>query len=81
MRSLDAVTGRQESMSRLAGAPYPLSVTVAGGAAWVASVEIGYVWGMLSRVDEHTGRARVVWRRQETARCSSWRRAPAACGR
>ena len=33
-------------------------------AAWVASVENGFVWGTLSRVDERTGKVRVVWRRQ-----------------
>ncbi len=64
VRSLDAGTGRIRSMPRLAGAPYPLSVTVAGGAAWVASVENGYVWGTLSRIDERTGEVRVVWRRR-----------------
>jgi hypothetical protein len=64
VRSLDAVTGRRLSMPRLVGAAYPLSVAVAGGAAWIASVENGYVWGTLSRIDERTGRVRVVWRRQ-----------------
>ena len=64
VRSLDPATGREASMSQLVGAAYPLSVTVAGGAAWVASVENGFVWGMLSRVDERTGRVQVVWRRQ-----------------
>jgi hypothetical protein len=67
VRSLDARTGRSLSMPRLVGAPYPLSVTVAGGAAWIASVENGYVWGTLSRIDVRTGRARVVWRRQGSA--------------
>jgi hypothetical protein len=67
VRSLDAHTGRTLSMPRLVGAPYPLSVTVAGGAAWVASVENGYVWGTLSRIDERTGRTRVVWRRERSS--------------
>jgi hypothetical protein len=62
VRSLDARTGRTLSMPRLVGSPYPLSVTFAGGAAWVASVENGYVWGTLSRIDERTGKVRVVWR-------------------
>jgi len=45
------------------GAAFPTSVAVAGGAAWVASVENGYVWGTLSRIDERTGAVRVVWRK------------------
>jgi hypothetical protein len=40
---------------------------VAGGAAWVASVENGYVWGTLTRIDRRTGRRRVVWRRQASS--------------
>jgi hypothetical protein len=67
VRSLDARTGRTLAMPRLVGAAYPLSVTVAGGAAWVASVENGYVWGTLSRIDERTGRTRVVWRRERSS--------------
>src|SRR6266536_4722173 len=63
VRSLDVRSGRTRSMPRLVGAPYPLSVTVAGGAAWVASVENGYVWGTLSRIDERTGAVRIVWRK------------------
>jgi hypothetical protein len=64
VRSLDMRTGRTRSMPELVGAAYPLSVALAGGAAWVASVENGYVWGTLSRIDEQTGRVRVVWRRR-----------------
>src|SRR5919197_2561099 len=64
VRSLDARTGRTLSTPQLVGAAYPLSVALAGGAAWVASVENGYVWGTLSRIDEQTGRVSVVWRRQ-----------------
>jgi hypothetical protein len=60
---LDARTGRTVATPQLVGTPYPLSVTVAGGAAWVASVENGYVFGTLTRVDARTGEARVVWRR------------------
>ena len=63
VRVLDARTGRERSAPRLVGAAYPLSVTLAGGAAWIASVEGGYVWGTLSRIDRRTGRVRVVWRR------------------
>jgi len=64
VRSLDTRTGRTRSTPRLVGTAYPLSVAVAGGAAWVASVENGYVWGTLSRIVERTGRVRVVWRRR-----------------
>lgn len=67
VRSLDARTGRTVSAPRLVGAAYPLSVAVAGGAAWVASVENGYVRGTLSRIDERTGRVQVVWRRQRSS--------------
>ena len=63
MRSLDAGSGRVRSSPRLVGAAFPTSVAVAGGAAWVASVENGYVWGTLSRIDERTGAVRVVWRK------------------
>jgi hypothetical protein len=49
VRSLDARTGRTVSTRQLVGAAYPLSVALAGGAAWVGSVENGYVWGTLSR--------------------------------
>src|SRR6266571_9244353 len=62
VHELDARSGRTLAMPRLVGAPYPLSVTLAGGAAWVASVENGYVWGTLSRIDTRTGKVRVVWR-------------------
>jgi hypothetical protein len=67
VRSLDARSGRTRSTPRLAGAAYPLSVTLAGGAAWVASVENGYVWGTLSRIDERTGSVRVVWRKPKSS--------------
>jgi hypothetical protein len=65
VRSYDATRGRQLSMPRLVGTAYPLSVVLAPGATWVASVENGYVRGTLSRIDQRTGRARVVWRRQD----------------
>jgi hypothetical protein len=67
VRSLDARTGRTLSRPRLVGPAYPLSVTLAGGAAWVASVENGYVWGTLSRIDVRTGKVRVVWRRRDSS--------------
>jgi|SRR5919108_196173 hypothetical protein len=64
VRSLDTRTGRTLSTPQLVGAAYPLSVALAGRAAWVASVENGYVWGTLSRIDLRTGKVRVVWRRR-----------------
>jgi hypothetical protein len=67
VHELDARTGRSLATPRLVGAPYPLSVTLAGGAAWVASVENGYVWGTLSRVDTRTGKVRVVWRKRDSS--------------
>jgi hypothetical protein len=63
VRKLDARTGRTLAMPPPTSAAYPISVTLAGGAAWVASVDNGYVDGTLSRIDERTGRAHVVWRR------------------
>jgi hypothetical protein len=67
VRKLDARTGRTVSAPRLVGAAYPLSVTLAGGAAWVASVEGGYVWGTLSRIDVRTGKVRVIWRKPHSS--------------
>jgi hypothetical protein len=67
IRSLDAGTGRTLSRPQLVGPAYPLSVTLAGGAAWIASVENGYVWGTLSRIDTRTGKVRVVWRRRDSS--------------
>lgn len=63
VRVLDARTGRVLAGPRLVGAAYPLSVTLAGGAAWVAGVENGYVWGTLTRIDERTGKTRMLWRK------------------
>jgi hypothetical protein len=67
VRSLDARTGRTLSRPTLVGLAYPLSVALAGGAAWVASVENDYIWGTLSHIDMRTGRVRVVWRRRESS--------------
>jgi hypothetical protein len=64
--ALDALDGHTVATPQVRGA-YPLSVTVAGGAAWVASVENGYVWGTLSRIDVHTRQVRVVWRKPESS--------------
>jgi hypothetical protein len=49
VRKLDARTGRLLASPHLVGAAYPLSVAMAGGAVWVASVENGYVEGTRSR--------------------------------
>jgi hypothetical protein len=67
VREVDARTGRALANPRLVGAPYPLSVALAGGAAWVASVENGYVWGTLTRIDTHTGKTRVLWRKSDSS--------------
>jgi hypothetical protein len=67
VRELDAHGGRTIASPQLFGAPYPLSVTLTAGAAWVASVENGYVWGTLSRIDLRTHRVRVLWRKQESS--------------
>ena len=67
VRELDARSGRTIASPQLVGVPYPLSVTLAGGAAWVASVENGYAWGTLSRIDLHTHRVRVLWRKQDSS--------------
>jgi len=67
VRELDAQTGRTLKAPRLSGAPYPLSVALAGGAAWVASVENGYVFGTLTRIDTRTGHTRVLWRQLDSS--------------
>ena len=59
--ALDAGTGRTVETPRLVGAAYPLSVALAGEAAWVASVENGYTDGKLTHIDIASGRQRVVW--------------------
>jgi hypothetical protein len=67
IHELDATTGRIRAMPTLPGAAYPLSVTLADGAAWVGSVENGYVWGTLSRIDARTGKVHVLWRRYQSS--------------
>ena len=62
VRGLDTRSGRTVAAPVLVQASYPLSVAVAGGAVWVASVENGYVDGKLTRIDLRTGRKRVVLR-------------------
>ena len=60
VREVDARNGRILAAPQLNGAAYPTSVAVAGGAAWVASVQNGYTAGELTRIDLRTGRQRVV---------------------
>jgi hypothetical protein len=67
VRKLDASTGRTLVSPALSHAAYPLSVALAGGTAWVASVENGYVGGALSRIDLRTGRVRRVWHAADAA--------------
>ena len=67
VNALDARTGRTLARPALVRTPYSLSVALAGGAAWIASVENGYVWGTLSRIDTRTGTTRVLWRRRESS--------------
>ena len=67
VRELDARSGRTIASPQLVGAPYPLSITLAGGAAWIASVENGYVWGTLTRIDLRTHHMRVLWRKQDSS--------------
>lgn len=67
VRVIDVRTGHIAAGPPLVGAPYPLSVALAGGAAWVASVENGFVWGTLTRIDVRSHRTRVVWRRPDAS--------------
>ena len=63
VRELDARTGRSIAAPRLAGAAIPISIAFAGGAAWVASIENGYLAPKLTRIELRTGRRRVIWQR------------------
>src|SRR4051794_8498575 len=67
VNTLDARTGRTLAEPALIRTAYPLSVALAGGAAWIASVENGFLWGTLSRIDARTGATRVVWRRRDSS--------------
>lgn len=60
--AFDAHTGRTVVAPRPTSADYPLSIALAGGAAWIASVESGYSDGRLTRIDIGSGRRRIVWR-------------------
>lgn len=62
VRELAASTGRAVYAPQPTGPSIPLSVTVAGGAAWVASIASGYLDGRVTRIDLRTHRTRVVWR-------------------
>ena len=67
VRELDAATGKVLSTPQLRNAPYPDSVALAGGAAWIASVENGDIGGTLTRIDLRSRRTRIVWRRADSA--------------
>jgi hypothetical protein len=62
LRSFDTGSGKAQTGPRRTGSSYPLSVALAGGAVWVAGVDNGYTSGSVTRIDEHSGRARVVLR-------------------
>lgn len=61
VRAFDAATGRVLYAPRPVAPEVPTSVAVAGGAAWVASVENGFAGGRLTRIDLRTHRPRVVY--------------------
>ena len=63
IRSLDVRSGRSVYSPAPAAARYDLSVAVAGGAAFVASVANGYTNGEVTRIDLRTHATTVVWRR------------------
>jgi len=64
---LSASTGRTVAAPSLPNAAYPLTVALAGGAAWVGSVANGFVDGTLTRIDARTGKERILWRNQESS--------------
>lgn len=45
----------------------PISVALAGGATWIATIENGYVDGRLVRIDARSGRARLLWHRADSS--------------
>ena len=64
---LSASTGHTVASPTLPDAAYPLSVALAGGAAWVGSVANGFVDGTLTRIDARAGKERIVWRKPESS--------------
>jgi hypothetical protein len=64
---LSASTGHTVAAPTLPDAAYPLSVALAGGAAWVGSVANGFVDGTLTRIDTRTGKERIVWRKPDSS--------------
>lgn len=58
VRAIDTRTGHIVSAPALRDAPYPLSIAVGGGAAWIATVRNGYVDGRLARIDLASGARR-----------------------
>ncbi|MGH3009867.1 MAG: hypothetical protein ACRDLM_10760 [Gaiellaceae bacterium] len=67
VKALSASSGKTIASPMLAGAAYPLTVALAGGAAWVGSVEGGFIDGTLSRIDTRTGKVRILWRKQQSS--------------
>jgi hypothetical protein len=67
VQELSASTGHVIARPTLKGAAYPLTVAVAGGAAWVGSVENGFIEGTLTRIDERTGNVRILWRKEQSS--------------
>lgn len=64
---LSATTGHTLASPTLPDAAYPLTVALAGGAAWVGSVANGFVDGTLTRIDAQTGKERILWRKQQSS--------------
>ena len=64
---LSASTGRTVVSPTLPDAAYPLTVGLAGGAAWVGSVANGFVDGTLTRIDARTGKEQILWRKQQSS--------------
>lgn len=67
VKELSASSGQTIASPILTGAASPLTVALAGGAAWVGSVEGGFVDGTLSRIDARTGKVRILWRKQQSS--------------
>ena len=61
VREFDAVDGHVLYAPRPTTPSTPISVVVADGAAWIASIENGFVDGRITRIELRTHRTRVVW--------------------
>lgn len=67
IQALSASTGHTVAAPTLPDAAYPLTVALAGGAAWVGSVANGFVDGTLTRIDTRTGKQRIIWHKQQSS--------------